>query len=402
MTRKEIVLLLVMASINFVNIMDFMIMMPLQEFLEHSFHVTPAHFGFLVSSYAFSAFAASMTASFLVDQFDRKKVLLFAFGGLIVGTLGCGLANSYETLLAARIVAGLFGGLISAQGLSIIGDLFPYEKRGRAMGILMSGFSLASIVGVPSGLYMATHFSWQILFLVIGSMGVVVFLLAAYVIPSIKGHIQAAASRDRFLIYKTVLTNRNQQYALLMMVTLIFAHFATIPFIAPYLSKNAGFAVTVLPLMYFFGGLSSLVSIPMVGKLADAYGKHKVLGTLLILSSVPVFLLTHLSPVPLYQMLLVTTLFFILAGGRMIPAQALLTSVVPAEQRGGFMNLNSSLQQLAMGLSAFTGGLIISQSASGQLEHYDLVGYMSIGISLICWFIMMKVRAVQVSTTSTI
>lgn len=398
MNRKEIILLITLASINFTNVMDFMIMMPMQEFLEHSFYITPKQFGLLVSAYAFSAFAASMTASFIVDRFDRKHVLLVAFFGLIIGTFACGVAPSYETLMAARIVAGLFGGLISAQGLAIVGDTFPYEKRGRAMGFMMSGFVLASIIGVPSALFIATRSDWQVPFICIGFLGLIIFSISYFIIPNLKGHIKSKEERNIFIVYQSVWKDRNQQYALLMMLTLIFAHFAAIPFIAPFLTKNTGFLQSDLPFMYFFGGLFSLGSTPLIGKLSDKFGKHKVLAILILLSSIPVFLLTNLTREPVYRTLIVTTLFFIIAGGRMIPAQALATSVVPPHMRGGFMNLNSSLQQLALGLASFIGGLIISKDIkTGELQHFDVIGYISIGMSLVCLVFAMQVKATQVA-----
>lgn len=402
MTRKEITLLIILASINFTNIMDFMIMMPMQEFLENSFKISPKEFGLLVSAYAFSAFAASMTASFIVDRFDRKHVLLVAFSGLIIGTFACGVAPSYVTLMAARIVAGLFGGLIAAQGLSIVGDTFPYEKRGRAMGLMMSGFVLASIIGVPSALFIATRTDWQVPFICIGILGLIVISISYFVIPNLKGHIKSKAERNIFIVYQSVWKDRNQQYALLMMLTLIFAHFATIPFIAPFLTKNTGFLQDDLPFMYFFGGLFSLVSTPLIGKMADKFGKHKVFIILILLSTIPVFLLTHLTRVPVYHVLIITTLFFIIAGGRMIPAQALATSVVPPQMRGGFMNLNSSLQQLSLGLAAFIGGLIITKNEVGELQHYDIIGYISIAMSIVCLFFAMQVKATQTAQTDKI
>ncbi len=402
MTRKEIFLLLTLAAINFTNIMDFMIMMPLQEFLEKSFDITPRQFGFLVSAYAFSAFAASMTASFLVDQFDRKKVLLFAFAGLIVGTITCGLANSYAMLMTARIIAGLFGGLISAQALSIVGDTFAYEKRGRAMGLLMAGFSLAAIAGVPAALWIATKFDWQVPFIGIGLLGVCLFMLAFASIPKMTGHIKAKHERNVFAVYQKVWKSRNQQYALLMMLTLIFAHFSTIPFIAPYLTKNTGFLQDQLPLMYFFGGISSIIVSPVVGKLSDKYGKHQVFTIMLLVAVLPVYLLTNLGRVPYYYVLVVTTLFFIFGGGRMVPAQALVTSVVPPSLRGGFMNLNSSLQQLSLGLASFIGSMIITKNAAGEMQHYDTIGYISIGVSLVCLAVTWKVKAVQMTRTDKI
>ncbi len=399
MTRKEIALLIILSLINFTNIMDFMIMMPLQEFLEKSFEISPKQFGFLVSAYAFSAFAASMTASFFVDLFDRKKTLLIAFSGLITGTLACGLSTSYPMLVAARIIAGLFGGLISAQVLSIAGDTFAYEKRGRAMGFLTSGFSLAAIAGVPIGLFIATKTNWQVPLIGIGILGILLLPVAYFIIPVMKWHLVSQnenipTERNIFALYQSVWKSRNQQLALLMMLTLVFSHFALIPFIAPYLTKNTGFLLEKLPLMYFFGGVLSLFTSPLFGKMADKYGKHKIFSGLLILSVVPILLLTNLTRVPDYQILTVTTLFFIFGGGRFVPAQALITSVVPPNLRGGFMNLNSSLQQLGLGLAAFMGGIIISKDITGELLHYDVIGYISIFICLVCLLVMRKVRMV--------
>lgn len=398
MSRKEITLLFILAAINFTNIMDFMIMMPLQEFLEKSFDISPKQFGFLVSAYALSAFVSSMTASFLVDHFDRKHTLRIAFAGLILGTLGCGLANSYATLMAARIVAGLFGGLIGAQVLAIVGDTFPYEKRGRATGLLMAGFVLATIAGVPSGLYIANKTNWQVPFIGIAILGTLLLIVSSFLIPNLKGHIIRHEERNVFRVYESVLKNRNQQLALLMMMTLIYSHFATIPFIAPYLTKNTGFLQEQLPLMYFFGGITSLFVTPLVGKLSDKFGKHKMFTIFMLLAMIPIFLLTHLKHVPYYEVLMVTTLFFIMAGGRMVPAQALVTSVVPPDMRGGFMNLNASLQQLALGLTSFIGGTIITKNAAGELQHYEIIGYISIAVGIICLIVTQKVHAVDMKS----
>lgn len=398
MTKKEITLLFILAAINFTNIMDFMIMMPLQEFLEKSFDITPKQFGLLVSAYAFSAFVSSMTASFLVDRFDRKHTIRIAFAGLILGTLGCGLANSYATLMASRIVAGVFGGLIGAQALAIVGDSFPYEKRGRATGLLMAGFVLATIAGVPSGLYIATKTNWQVPFIGIAILGTILLILSSFLIPNLKGHIIRHEERNVFRVYQSVWKNRNQQLALLMMMTLIYSHFATIPFIAPYLTKNTGFLQEQLPLMYFFGGITSLFVTPLVGKLSDKFGKHKMFTIFMLLAMIPVFLLTHLTHVPYYEVLMVTTLFFIVAGGRMVPAQALVTSVVPPNMRGGFMNLNASLQQLSLGLTSFIGGMIITKNTEGELQHFEIIGYISIAVGLICLFITQKVQAVDMQS----
>jgi predicted MFS family arabinose efflux permease len=398
MSRKELSLLIILAFINFTNIMDFMIMLPLEPFLEKSFHITTVQFGFLVSVYGFSACAASMTASFFVDRFNRKHVLLIAFSGLILGTFGCGIANSYETLMASRIVAGLFGGLIGAQALAIVGDSFSYERRGRAMGFLFVGFVMATIAGVPVGLYLATKSTWQMPFIGIGTLGVILWVLSSMLIPDLKGHINRHEERNVFRVYQSVWKNRNQQMALLMMMTLMFSHFVTMTFLPTYLTRNTGFLQEQLSWMYFSGGIASLFVTPLAGKLSDKFGKHKIFTISMLVAFIPIYLVTHLGHVPFYHVLLITSLFFIVGSGRGVPAQALVTSVVPADMRGGFMNLNSSLQFLSMALASFLGGLIVTKNVLGELQHYQIVGYISIAVGLICLFLAQKVKAVDMQS----
>ena len=393
MSRKELMLLLLLACINFTHIMDFMIMMPLQEFLAPVFHITPQQFSFLVSAYAFSAFISSLTASLLVDRFDRKRVLLTAYTGFVIGTLGCAFAPSYQMLMLARIVAGFFGGLISAQVLSIVGDTFPYERRGRAMGILMSAFSFAAVAGVPAGLFLASTLSWHIPFLAIGILGITIIPTAMLLVPSMRLHLDGGDRPSTFDVYRGLFQNRNQQLALLMMLTLVLSHFVAIPFIAPYLEKNVGFTKHQISLMYFIGGIVSLIGSPLVGRLSDRIGKHRTLTTFLILSAVPIYLLTNMPRIPYYYVLIVTGLFFLVAGGRMVPAQALITSVVNPRLRGGFMNINSSIMQLGTALAAMISGSIVTKNTAGELEHYPIVGYIGISIGLCCLLIAQFVKA---------
>lgn len=395
MSKKEIMILIILAGVNFTNIMDFMIMMPLQEYLAPEFHISPAQFSWLVSAYGFSAGIASLTASFIVDRFDRKRVLLFAFAGLIAGTFMCAAATSYAMLMTARIVAGMFGGLIGAQVLSIVGDLFSFERRGMATGILMSAFSMAAVIGVPTGLFLAGKYGWHFPFLGIGFFGLLAFLLALFTLPSVRNHLQnrSNSTNGMFDIYKEIMVNRNQQLGLLMMFTLILAHFSIIPFIAPYLEVNVKFTKDQIALMYFVGGIASLVSSPVIGKLSDKYGKQKVLKTFLFLSAIPVFLITNMPQIPYYYVITITALFFLVAGGRMVPAQALITSVVKPQQRGGFMNINSSLMQIATATAAFVAGMIVTKNADNQLVNYNIVGYLGIAVSLLCIYIVGKVKA---------
>lgn len=393
MTGRERLLLVVLACINFANIVDFMIMMPLQEYLVPVFGINPFEFSLLVASYSISAFLSSLSATFFADRFDRKKLLLLAFLGFLVGTAGCGFSDSYEWLMGSRIVAGLFGGMISAQVQSIVGDLFPYEKRGRAMGALMGAFAFAAVIGVPSGLWIAKALGWQIPFLFIAGFGLILLPLIMGVVPSVTSHIVPGKKTGE--IYGVVWRNRNLQSGLLMMFTLVVGHFLTIPFIAPYLEMNVKVSKDGIVLMYLIGGLVSLFAAAIIGKLADKHGKHIVFYFSMILSFIPVLLMTHLPEIPLWQVLVVSSLFFIFAGGRMIPAQALIASVAKPELRGSFLNLNSSLMQLGTGTAALIGGLIVQKNEEGHYIHYQYAGYLSVAIGLLCFFIARNVKAVD-------
>lgn len=392
--------MLILAGINFTHILDFMIMMPLGPQLMRIFDINPAQFSILVSSYTFSAFASGLIAAFFVDRFDRKRVLLFGYSGFIIGTLGCAIAPTYTLLMLARIIAGLFGGLIGAQVLSIIGDTFPYEKRATAMGSLTAAFSVASVVGVPLGLYLATVFSWHAPFLLAGSLAIVINLLAMKFVPSIAGHVQKYERSKVFDAYKNILADRNQQRGILLSVVMMLGHFSIIPFIATYLVANVGFTEQQITWVYLLGGGLTIFTSPLIGKVADRRGKFPVFALFCTLTLIPVFLITNMPPIAVGLALVVTTFFFIVVGGRMIPMQAMVTSVVPASQRGGFMSINSSIVQLGSGLASLMAGVIISENADGSLQHYNTVGYFAIGFSILAIFIARGLKPADESKAS--
>lgn len=391
MLKNERVVLYILAALQFTHLMDFMIMMPLSVHLIPQFDITPRQFSFIVSSYALSAFISSLAASFIVDRFDRKNVLLLGYIGFVAGTFACGIAPGYFTLIAARILAGFFGGLIAAQVLSIVGDLIPFERRGQAMGILFAGFSLASIAGVPSGIYLADHFNWHFPFLLIGAIGLLIIPLVIIYLPGMRHHLDANYThRENILV--VINKDRNLQIGILMMFTLVLAHFCIMPFLAQYMEANVGFTKSQIAWIYFVGGLVTIISSPFIGKLSDKHGKFPVFCVLVILSSLPVYLITNMPRIPIYYVLMVTAIFFVFAGGRYIPAQALITSVISPQHRGGFMNVNASTQNIATGLASLISGVIVTTSPGGQLVNYNYVGYFSIAMSLVCLAVARKLK----------
>ena len=398
MLSKEKIILLILACINFTHIMDFMIMMPLGPQLMKLFQITPAQFGFAVSAYGFTAGASGFISAFFVDKFDRKKILFFAYCGFVIGTFACAFAPSYFWLVAARVLAGLFGGMIGAQVLSIVGDIVPYERRGAAMGTVMVAFSLASVVGVPAGLWLASKYSWHMPFLSIGFIGLFVIFLIAFFIPPITKHLQNVDNGQKqnpLHILTDILKNPNQVRAITLSGVLIMGHFVIIPFIAPSLVSNIGYSQDNIFLIYLVGGALTIFTSPLVGKLADKRGKYPIFVIFALLSFVPIWLITNLWIVPLWFVLIIAGLFFIAANGRMIPMQAMVSSVVSPQQRGGFMAINSSVQQLSTALAANIGGMMVYQVPDGRLENYSLVGYLSITLIGISIFLAKKLKPID-------
>ena len=346
MSSKEKLLVVILACINFTHIMDFMIMMPLGPQFMSLFGITPAQFGFAVSSYSLMAGVSGFVSAFYVDRYDRKRVLMFAYAGFIVGTFACALAPSFAFLVAARMLAGLFGGMIGAQVLSIVGDTFEYERRASAMGILMTAFSFASVVGVPAGLKLATIFGWHAPFFLVAMLGVGIWVLLWWYVPPINKHLENdPPTRNPVQVITNIWASPKQRRALTLTMTLMLGHFAVIPFITPALVGNANFGVDNIFLIYLVGGACTIVSAPLVGKFADKRGKYPVFVFFALLCVLPLWFITNLWPMPMWAILVIAAMFFICSNARMIPIQAMVSNVVPPQQRGSFMSINSSLQQ---------------------------------------------------------
>lgn len=381
MTKQERIILFLLAGLNFTHILDFMIMMPLGNYLIPSLHITAFQFSFLVAIYSISAFISGLAIALFIDRFDRKKSLVIAYTGFVIGTLACGVAPTYGLLLAARILAGLFGGIIGAQVLSIVADLFTYERRGRAMGAVMSAFAAASILGVPLSLYLTNLFklNWHIPFLLIGSIAAVLVPFIVRYIPSMKGHIKKKAADAHILdALITVCKVPEQRSALMFSCLLMMGHFLIIPFINPYLEFNKGFSKDLTPMIYLVGGCASMVAALFLGRFSDKTGKLPVFSWSVFLSLPMVFIITAMPGVHFSVVLTFFAFWFIVATGRAVTAQAMISEVVKAEQRGSFMSVNGSVQQLGSGLAAISAGSIVITEKSGKILHYNWVGYLSI------------------------
>lgn len=385
-TRREWLLLLVLTAVQFCHILDFVLMMPLAPMLMRSLHVSAREFGLLVSAYTFAAAASGLLAAAFMDRYDRKRMLLFLLAGFGVGTLLCGLVDEYWLLMAARVVAGSFGGVLAGVVFAIVGDYIRPERRGTAMGVVMGGFSAASVLGLPFGLSLAERGAWETPFLFLAAVTAVVFVITAVALPSMRGHLTGRRSDDPSPFVELLAVAREPRHvrAFLLTTAIMFSAFTVVPFLSAYLVENVGMPETRLDLIYLLGGVGTIVTGPFLwGPLADRYGHARVFMLTAMLGIIPIAAVTNLPRVSMTVILVVTTLMMVMASGRMISVTALITGVVEPRRRGSFMTLNSSIQQGAAGAAAMVAGLLIGGGEGQPLTGYNTVGWVAIAATLL-------------------
>ncbi len=389
--QKFVIFLL--AITQFTVILDFMVMSPLGDILMKSLDMNPSQFGIAVSAYAFSAGLSGLLTAGFADKFDRKKLLLFFYIGFIGGTILCGLVNTYELLAAARIITGLFGGVIGSISMAIVADLFAIQQRGRVMGFLQMGFGASQVLGIPIGLYLADKWHWHTPFIWIAVMAAIIASLILLRLKPITQHLEVKQDKNPFLHLWHTLQNRDYRIGFTATALLSIGGFMMMPFGTAFAVNNLKVTHEQLPLIYMIAGISTLIIMPMIGKLSDRADKMKIFAIACVWMIAVVVSYTHLTATPLWLVIGFNVLMMIGIMGRMVPSTALVTGVPGMKDRGAFMSINSSLQQIAGGIAAaFAGMIVVQQTKYSPLEHYDIIGYIVAAITLISIWLMARVN----------
>jgi predicted MFS family arabinose efflux permease len=389
---RERWLLLTLAGVQFTHILDFMIMMPLGPQLTALFGLSTAQFGLLVSVYTFSAGVSGLLATLYVDRLGRKRLLLGMYGLFALATLGCGLATAYGPLLLARAAAGMFGGVLSALTQTIVADVVPFERRGRAMAVVMTAFSVSTVAGVPTGLFLAAHLSWQAPFVFIAVMALVLQLLAWRTLPSLDGHVAHVRSQGWLLALRQVLAQANHRRALALSGCMMMAGFVVIPYITLYVQANAGMRAEQIPWIYLCGGVATLLTARLLGRWTDRRGKGPAFRRMALTVAPALLAITLTADLPVWGVVMVSTLLFMTMNGRMIPGMALVSSAADPRWRGTFMTLNSAVQSASMGLAALLGGMLIGRDGQGHITNYWVAGLLGATLSLLTIWLSRRVR----------
>lgn len=387
--QKAVIAML--AFLQFAVIIDFMLMAPLGALIMPALNATTAQFGTVVSAYAFAAGAAGFLAAGFADRFDRKKLLLFFYAGFIIGTAWCGLARSFESLLAARIFTGLFGGVIGSVVLAIATDLFIPEQRGRVMGFIQTAFAASQILGIPAGIWLSTHWNWQVPFLTLAALGLAVGLLIALVMKPVNAHLTLKQERSPLGHLVHTLVEPRHALSFLAVLFLATGGFMLMPFSSAFTVYNLGIDLEHLPMIYLATGIAMIFIGPLVGRFTDAVGKLRMflIGTGIMMVMVVIY--TNLSTSTVVMVALINVVMFLGIFSRMIPFQALMTQVPAPTHRGAFNAVTASLSQLAGGLAAVVAGHIVTEGAGGRLQHYNVAGYVVVATGLLASVLMWRI-----------
>jgi predicted MFS family arabinose efflux permease len=382
----------ILAITQFTVILDFMVMSPLGDILMKSLDLKPSDFGFVVSAYAFSAGISGLLTAGFADKFDRKKLLLFFYIGFIAGTILCGVVTSYPWLLAARIVTGLFGGVIGSISMAIVADLFSLQQRGRVMGFIQMAFGASQILGIPIGLYIANAWGWHAPFLWVATMAGIVAITIAIQLKPINEHLKIQKDKSAFLHLIHTIAKKDYRIGFTSTALLSIGGFMMMPFGSAFAINNLKITEHQLPIMFMVAGLSTLIIMPLIGKLSDKIDKYKIFAFASLWTIMMVGIYTNLGVTPFYLVLVFNVLMMAGIMSRMVPSTALVTSIPDMQDRGAFMSINSSLQQIAGGIAAaFAGTIVVQKDKMSPLEHYDTLGVIITFVLILSLLLMYRV-----------
>ena len=389
--RRELGTLLTLATVQFTHILDFMIMMPLGDQLMRVFAISPAQFSQLVASYGLSAAVSGLAGGFVLDRYDRKRALLVLYAGFGISTLACGLSPTHHALLAARIAAGAFGGLAGSLVSAMVGDVIPPARRGHAMSIVMGAFPIASVLGVPVGLVLAGKFGWHAPFFFLAGCSVCVLALASVALPAIR---TAVHDHEPIRQMREILSHGIHLRAFAVGAALAMAGGILIAFLAPTYVANVGLdAAHELPWAYAAGGIATAISTPIIGRLSDRFDRLRLLAIMSALCVVSVLIITRLGPSSVAFASLMMAFFMVTMSGRFAPAMTMIANAVEARYRGGFMSVNAALQQAVSALASMLAGYFITRNATGHLDGFPILGYVSIGFFGLTVLLAAQLRA---------
>lgn len=392
-TSYQKLVVTILALLQFAIILDLQIITPLGDMLMKKLAIDTMQFGLLISCYAFGAGMMGILASMVADKFDRKNFLLFFCFGFILGTLLCGLFNNYYTLLVARSVTGLFGGVVTSISMTIVSDLFALDQRGRVMSYVQLAFSVSQVLGLPAGIFIANRWGWHMAFYAIVGLAMVVVFAIIILLKPIIEHKKNQVTENLIKRSCRILSTKSYQTGLIFITIVSISGAMILPYNATFFINNIGVKQDELPIIYTCTGIATIIILPLIGKLSDQVDKYKMFVTGSLFSILITLIFTQLTPIPLWSIIIINILIFIGISSFSIPSMALITEVPQTQDRGSYMGLGESLQLMANGIGAIIAGTIINQPGKFMpLRHFEWLGYIVAAISIFCIFLLRRIN----------
>lgn len=392
-TRYEKFVVALLAFMSFTVILDFMILSPLGAMLMPVLHITTEQFGEVVSGYAIAAGISGLLAAGFADRFDRKHLLLFFYTGFIGGTLLCAVATSYQFLLIARIVTGLFGGVVSSVSMAIVADMFTLHRRGRVMGLIQTAFSAAQVLGIPIGIFLATNLGWHWAFYFIVIVAIGVAALIAMRLKPVDQHLAIVVKRSPAQHLWLTATNRRYIIGFAATMLLSTGGFMLMPFASTFSVNNLGLTLEQLPTIYGITGCCNIVAGVLIAKLSDSVSKYTMFVIATLVGMAVILFYTRLGVTPLWEFILINIVLWATISARMISATALTSSVSELADRGAYMAISSSMSQFAGGVASWLAGKVVVQpTPTSPIERYPLLGMIVAGAMFISMLMLYQVH----------
>jgi predicted MFS family arabinose efflux permease len=392
MMENEKQIIYILTFMWFCAVIDFMLLMPFGAEFMNIYQIQPHKFSMLIAAYSISAGTSALLATFYIDKYDRKNILLIAFFFFALGSILCSYAYTFNLMLFSRFMTGAFGGILGCVTVAIISDLVPFSRRGKALGLLNMAFGMASIIGIPLGLFISKYSDVFFPFRLIGILALLVLILAYKIIPSLEMYIKQETSIKIKDVIELFLDN-NIQKALVFVFFLIIGHFMFISFVNPFLTENLNFSKDETTLMYMIGGASVAISSTFIGKNIDKFGKLKSFIVLIILSFIPVIAIAHLKSNNILLSLFLCSLLFIFSSGRMIAAMTLVTGAPTENQRAKFLAIRSAIIEFSEGIAVSIGGWILTKNEiTGEIENYPILSYIAVIVGVFCIFLAKRIK----------
>ncbi|HTF86882.1 MAG TPA: MFS transporter [Planctomycetota bacterium] len=393
--RSEAMILAIVGAVQFINILDFMIVMPLGPDFAVALDIPKHEIPSIGAAYTAAGGIAGLLGSQFLDRFDRRKALVACMFGLFAGTWLATFATGLHSLMAARVIAGMFGGPASSLAMSIVSDVVPAERRGRAMGAVMGMFAAASVLGVPLALELSESFGWQSPFYVVALLGLSIALMVIATMPPMTGHLEGRGPASKRIMAFDLLRDPTVLVSYAATLVLMASNFAIVPILSTYLQFNLGYPRKHLSILYFFGGMFSFVGMRLVGRQVDRHGAAKVAAAVTGVLAVIIFA-WFVRYSPAIPVIVLFVGYMLTTSIRGVAYQTVTSKVPSMRDRAGYTSLQSAMSHIAAALGAWGSSLVIVERGDGKLDGMDTLGLCAIGgaamVPLVLWLLERRLK----------